>query len=178
MTLIHERPAAVLDRVEARFGDHFGDLHPFSFAVEPGQSVALVGATGAGKTSIISLLMRFYDVQKGDVLLDGVPIDQVAVRDLRERIGLVLQDEAHHAPARTYLGVLAGLVGLGTPVVVKRPGVHAVVTVEVERAQLVAGAIPWRPLDVRPDKSVSAVGQSQHERDGGDHTEEAVRQGR
>lgn len=67
-------------------------LRDVSFAVRPGEKVAIVGHTGAGKTTLINLLMRFYDVQKGRILLDGVPIHTVALRELRARIGLVLQD--------------------------------------------------------------------------------------
>jgi ATP-binding cassette subfamily B protein len=67
-------------------------LKGVSFKVAPGERVAIVGHTGAGKTTIINLLMRFYDVQKGDVLLDGVSIRRLPLRDLRGRIGLVLQD--------------------------------------------------------------------------------------
>ncbi len=67
-------------------------LKDVSFRVAPGEKVAIVGHTGAGKTTIINLLMRFYDVQRGEILLDGVPIDRVRLDDLRERIGLVLQD--------------------------------------------------------------------------------------
>jgi ATP-binding cassette, subfamily B, multidrug efflux pump len=67
-------------------------LRDVSFAVKPGEKVAIVGHTGAGKTTLINLLMRFYDVQKGRILLDGVPIDRVVVDELRDRIGLVLQD--------------------------------------------------------------------------------------
>ncbi|NNF37303.1 MAG: ABC transporter ATP-binding protein, partial [Gemmatimonadetes bacterium] len=67
-------------------------LRNVSFRAAPGEKIAIVGHTGAGKSTLINLLMRFYDVQKGEVLLDGVPIGQIAVRDLRERIGLVLQD--------------------------------------------------------------------------------------
>ena len=67
-------------------------LRGVSFVVEPGEKVAVVGHTGAGKTTLINLLMRFYDVGRGEILLDGVPISRVAVDDLRGRIGLVLQD--------------------------------------------------------------------------------------
>ncbi|MFO8174142.1 MAG: ABC transporter ATP-binding protein [Longimicrobiales bacterium] len=67
-------------------------LKGISFRVEPGQKVAIVGHTGAGKTTLINLLMRFYDPQKGEILLDGVPIREVRVAELRERVGLVLQD--------------------------------------------------------------------------------------
>lgn len=67
-------------------------LRDVSFKVEPGQTVAIVGATGAGKTTIISLLLRFYDIQKGTILVDGVDIREYALADLRSHIGLVLQD--------------------------------------------------------------------------------------
>lgn len=67
-------------------------LEDVSFTVAPGEKVAIVGHTGAGKTTLINVLMRFYDVQRGRILLDGVPIDRVRLDDLRSRIGLVLQD--------------------------------------------------------------------------------------
>lgn len=67
-------------------------LRDVSFVAEPGQRLALVGATGAGKSTVISLLMRFYEPQRGEILFDGVPIDRVPVAELRGRIGLVLQD--------------------------------------------------------------------------------------
>jgi ATP-binding cassette subfamily B protein len=67
-------------------------LKGVSFRVAPGEKVAIVGHTGAGKTTIINLLMRFYDVQRGEILLDGVPIQNLRLTDLRARIGLVLQD--------------------------------------------------------------------------------------
>ena len=73
-------------------GDPDWVLKGVSFVVEPGEKVAVVGHTGAGKTTLINLLMRFYDVGQGEILLDGVPISRVAVDDLRGRIGLVLQD--------------------------------------------------------------------------------------
>lgn len=67
-------------------------LKGIDFSVKAGQKVAVVGHTGAGKTTLINLLMRFYDPQKGEILLDGVPISTVRLNELRDRIGLVLQD--------------------------------------------------------------------------------------
>ncbi len=67
-------------------------LRDVSFRAEPGQTIAFVGHTGAGKSSIINLLTRFYDVQKGEVLIDGVNVKDVALKDLRQNIGLVAQD--------------------------------------------------------------------------------------
>src|SRR5690606_29375100 len=73
-------------------GDWDWVLRGISFTVEPGQRLAVVGHTGAGKTSLISLLMRFYEPQRGEILFDGVPIRRIEPGALRARIGLVLQD--------------------------------------------------------------------------------------
>lgn len=67
-------------------------LKDVSFTIEPGQSVALVGRTGSGKTTIINLINRFYEVQKGEILLDGINIKQINLRSLRKKIGVILQD--------------------------------------------------------------------------------------
>jgi ATP-binding cassette subfamily B protein len=67
-------------------------LRDVSLAVQPGEKVAIVGHTGAGKTTLINLLMRFYDATRGRILLDGVPIHELRIQDLRSRIALVLQD--------------------------------------------------------------------------------------
>ena len=63
-----------------------------SFTIEPGETVAIVGHTGAGKTTILSLLMRFYDVQQGAIRIDGVDIREMELTALRRRFGMVLQD--------------------------------------------------------------------------------------
>jgi ATP-binding cassette, subfamily B, multidrug efflux pump len=67
-------------------------LRDASFVIEPGSTVAIVGHTGAGKTTIISLLLRFYDVQRGAIRIDGVNIRDMDLNDLRRRYGVVLQD--------------------------------------------------------------------------------------
>jgi ATP-binding cassette, subfamily B, multidrug efflux pump len=67
-------------------------LKDVSFRARAGERVAIVGHTGAGKTSLINLLMRFYEPQRGEILLDGVPIRDLPLASLRARIGLVLQD--------------------------------------------------------------------------------------
>ncbi|MDA0364485.1 MAG: ABC transporter ATP-binding protein [Chloroflexi bacterium] len=67
-------------------------LRDVSFTITPGGKVAIVGATGAGKSTTMALLNRFYDVQRGEILVDGVPIRQYRQRDLRRHVGLMLQD--------------------------------------------------------------------------------------
>ena len=67
-------------------------LKDVSFAAEPGQTVAIVGPTGAGKTTIINLIPRFYDVTGGAVRIDGIDVRDVSMKSLREQIGIVLQD--------------------------------------------------------------------------------------
>ncbi|MDA0874942.1 MAG: ABC transporter ATP-binding protein [Bacteroidetes bacterium] len=67
-------------------------LKDVSFTVQPGHSLAIVGATGAGKTTIINLLLRFYDIQRGQIRVDGVDITHLPLSVLRHHVGLVLQD--------------------------------------------------------------------------------------
>lgn len=67
-------------------------IHDFSAKVQPGQKIAIVGPTGAGKTTMVKLLMRFYDVNSGSILLDGHNIKDFNRRELRDAFGMVLQD--------------------------------------------------------------------------------------
>jgi ATP-binding cassette, subfamily B, multidrug efflux pump len=83
-------------------------LRDVSFVIEPGETVAIVGHTGAGKTTVISLLMRFYDVQKGAIKIDGVDIKDMDLPGLRRRYGVVLQDPF------LFTGTVAGNIRLGT----------------------------------------------------------------
>jgi len=79
--------------------------------VRPGERVGIVGATGAGKSTIINLLMRYYDVSKGRVLVDGVDIREIDVGELRRRFSLVLQD------VHLFSGTIGGNVRLGNPAI-------------------------------------------------------------
>lgn len=80
------------DRVHLSYRDDVPVLTNVSFAAQPGQTIALVGPTGAGKTSIASLLARFYDVRGGRILIDGIDIRDVTMASLRRQMGLVPQD--------------------------------------------------------------------------------------
>ena len=83
-------------------------LRDVSFSIESGETVAVVGHTGAGKTTLISLLLRFYDVQKGAVRIDGVDVKEMDLGDLRSRFGVVLQDPF------LFTGTIGGNIRLGT----------------------------------------------------------------
>ncbi len=83
-------------------------LRDVNFVLEPGETIAVVGHTGAGKTTLISLLMRFYDVQRGAIRIDGVDIKEMSLDDLRGRFGVVLQDPF------LFSGTVAGNIRLGT----------------------------------------------------------------
>ena len=86
------RGAISFDHVWFAYQDEDWVLRDVSFAIQPGEKVAVVGATGAGKTSLISLLTRFYDVQQGTIRVDGRDIRTLARADLRRHVGVILQD--------------------------------------------------------------------------------------
>ncbi|MCK6605895.1 MAG: ABC transporter ATP-binding protein [Ignavibacteriaceae bacterium] len=84
-------------------------LKNISFSINPGETVAIVGATGAGKTSIINILTRFYDIQKGTIKLDGHDIRQLDKRELRKKIAVVLQD------VFLFFGTIRSNIGMNNP---------------------------------------------------------------
>ena len=84
--------ALVFDQVQFAYDSESPVLHDISFAVEPGQAIALLGSTGSGKTSLVNLLPRFYDYTGGSVKLDGVELNQYPRHYLRQNIGIVEQE--------------------------------------------------------------------------------------
>lgn len=89
-----ENVTGLVEFRKVNFGYHKDKtiIHNFSAIAKPGQKIALVGPTGAGKTTMVKLLMRFYDVNDGAILVDGVDIREVTRYDLRDNFGMVLQD--------------------------------------------------------------------------------------
>jgi ATP-binding cassette, subfamily B, multidrug efflux pump len=107
-------------------------LKDVSFAVEPGQTVALVGHTGSGKTTITNLLMRFYDVQRGSILLDGVDVREWDLKSLRENFAVVLQD------VFLFSGTVEGNIRLG-------------------RDDIAAERVRWAAREVRADHFIERL---------------------
>nr|WP_245846139.1 ABC transporter ATP-binding protein [Longibacter salinarum] len=90
------RGAIEFENVWFAYEEHDGEpdwvLRDVSFRVEPGETLALVGATGAGKSTIMNILLRFYEAQRGRITIDGVDIRDLSLKDLRRHIGLIPQD--------------------------------------------------------------------------------------
>jgi ATP-binding cassette, subfamily B, multidrug efflux pump len=121
-------------------------LRDVSFRVEPGQTFAIVGHTGAGKTTLISLLLRFYDIQRGQILLDGKDIRSIELQDLRRQFGIVLQDPF------LFTGTIETNVRLGT---------QNIDTITVERALEEVGLGEFiRSLSDGPSTSVNERGST------------------
>ncbi|MEN7973161.1 MAG: ABC transporter ATP-binding protein [Verrucomicrobiota bacterium] len=102
-------------------------IKDLSFAVEPGQVLAVVGATGAGKSTIINLIGRFYDVQQGSVSIDGTDVREFGKHDLRSRLGYVFQDPF------IFTGSVADNISLQTPGIDRPDIVRAAKTVNAHR---------------------------------------------
>ncbi|MGH3953454.1 MAG: ABC transporter ATP-binding protein [Mycobacterium sp.] len=85
-------PAVEFEDISFGYSPDSPVIDGLSLRVEPGHTVAIVGPTGAGKTTLVNLLMRFYDVDSGRILLDGIDISTMSRHDLRSRMGMVLQD--------------------------------------------------------------------------------------
>ncbi len=94
-------------------------LKDVSFTIKPGERIAIVGPTGSGKTSLIRLLCRFYDVDPGEILLDDVDIMQVNPADIRRRVGVVLQD------FHIFSGSVYDNIALGDPAITREAAISA-----------------------------------------------------
>jgi ATP-binding cassette subfamily B multidrug efflux pump len=130
------------DNVWFAYNDEDWVLKDVSFRVEPGERIGIVGATGAGKTTIINLLMRFYDVVRGRVLVDGRDIRDRDLQELRSQFSLVLQD------VHLFSGTIAGNIRLGNS------------TIDDERVRQAARSVHAdRFIDVLPDGLESPVAE-------------------
>jgi ATP-binding cassette, subfamily B, bacterial MsbA len=89
---LRSAPSVRFEQVAFSYGDERPALRDLTLDVAPGEAVALVGRSGAGKTTLVNLLLRFYTPGSGRILLDGVPLDQIPLPELRGQIGLVSQD--------------------------------------------------------------------------------------
>lgn len=94
-------------------------LKDVSFTIAPGEKVAIVGPTGSGKTSLIRLLCRFYDIAPQSILIDGIDIMDIAPADIRRRIGVVLQD------FHIFSGSVYDNIALGNPAVTREDAIRA-----------------------------------------------------
>jgi ATP-binding cassette subfamily B multidrug efflux pump len=128
-------------------------LRDVTFAIDPGETVAIVGHTGAGKTTLISLLLRFYDVQRGAVRIDGVDVKEMDLADLRARFGVVLQDPF------LFTGTIGGNIRLGTNRI--QDAQVAKAAEDVNLADFVRGLPKGFNEEVRERGSTLSTGQKQ-----------------
>jgi ATP-binding cassette subfamily B protein len=128
-------------------------LRDLSFVIEPGETVAIVGHTGAGKTTITSLLMRFYDVQRGSITIDGIAVKDMDLADLRRRFGIVLQDPF------LFTGTIESNIRLGTDWITQADVERA--AEEVNLADFVRSLPHQFKEEVRERGSTLSTGQKQ-----------------
>ena len=132
----------IFDRVWFAYTDEEYVLQDVSFEVRPGQRVGIVGATGSGKTTLINLLLRFYDVRRGRILVDGVDIRELDLAELRGLFSLVLQD------VHLFSGTIADNIRLG----------HS--SIDDQRLKRAASAVHAEPFILRlPEGYQSAVAE-------------------
>lgn len=128
-------------------------MQDVNFRALPGQKIAVVGSTGAGKTTLVNLLMRFYDTDGGEILLDGRDIREMTRADLRRVFGMVLQD------ARLFEGTIADNIAYGRPDATRE---EIVAAAKAARADFFIRTLPGgydTPLDSDAEKI--SVGQRQ-----------------
>src|SRR6266571_791552 len=147
------RAAVPTQTVPGQTGQPDWVLRDVSFAIEPGETVAIVGHTGAGKTTIISLLMRFYDVQKGAIKIDGVDVKEMDISDLRRRFGVVLQDPF------LFTGTVEGNIRLGTQWIADEDVEQA--AIDVNLAEFIRTLPQGFKEEVRERGSTLSTGQKQ-----------------
>lgn len=124
-----------------------------SFTINPGETIAIVGATGAGKTSIINILTRFYDIQKGSITLDGIDIRELDKKVLRSHISIVLQD------VFLFSGTIKSNISLGNEKITDEKIIEAATTVGADKF---INALPNKYNEVVKEKgSTLSVGQRQ-----------------
>ena len=128
-------------------------LRDVSFQVDPGRSVAIVGHTGAGKTTLISLLQRFYDVNRGSILLDGTDLRELDLGELRRHYGVVLQD------VFIFSGTFESNIRLGTPWIDEQQVQNA--AVDVNLYDFIRELPNGLKEEVRERGSTLSVGQKQ-----------------
>ena len=117
----------IFDHVWFAYNDDDFVLHDVSFEVRPGERIGVVGATGSGKTTLINLLLRFYDVRRGRILIDGVDIREMPLDALRRMFSLVLQD------VHLFSGTIADNIRLGSHVIGDADVRRAAATVHADR---------------------------------------------
>jgi ATP-binding cassette subfamily B protein len=128
-------------------------LKNVSFKINPGETVAIVGATGAGKTSIISLLTRFYDIQKGKIKVDGISIKEIDKFELRKKIAVVLQD------VFLFSGDINSNIGLNSEIISKEKIIESA---KIVGADKFIKNLPKRySEDVKEKGATLSVGQKQ-----------------